>query len=422
VGGFIRIATICPPLRSIVFAMRPQSLACLLLLWITLPSSAQDSSIRRLDGTAISADQAKTIADTELNADHVMGAQLAVLNGGHVVWTYASGQRNAEMRLPMTENTDIWAASVTKAVFATWVMRLAEQHLIDLDQPVAQMLPRPLNEYMIYHDSAADLVRDPRWQQVTPRILLSHTSGLANMLILEPGKKLRLHFAPGTRFAYSGEGLDILQFALEKKLNSPLDVAMQRDIFGPLGMTRTSMIWRPDFFDNTALRYSANGRYLNTSHKDRPRAAGSMITTIHDLGIFTEALLANKILQADTTAKMLSPQIIIRTAHQFPTFAPDTSGEGEKVGLAYGLGWGLLTKTPFGPAFFKEGHGEGAENYMVCFTQSGTCMILLTNSENGDLAFRPLLEKLIGDNVTPLEWEGYTRGGIPQKGDPATPK
>jgi hypothetical protein len=133
-------------------------------------------------------------------------------------------------------------------------------------------------------------------------------------------------------------------------------------------------------------------------------------------------LLANKILQADTTAKMLSPQIIIRTAHQFPTFAPDTSGEGEKVGLAYGLGWGLLTKTPFGPAFFKEGHGEGAENYMVCFTQSGTCMILLTNSENGDLAFRPLLEKLIGDNVTPLEWEGYTRGGIPQKGDPATPK
>jgi CubicO group peptidase (beta-lactamase class C family) len=403
--------------------MRSQLLACLVLFGISIPLSAQaPPSIHRLDGTTITADQAKNIADAELDSNHVMGAQLAILNGGHMVWIYTSGQRNAEMRLPMTDGTTIWAASITKGVFATWVMHLAEQHRIDLDQPIAQMLSHPLNQYPIYRDSAADLVRDPQWQQVTPRIVLSHTSGLANMLMMEPGKKLRLHFAPGTRFAYSGEGLDILQFTLEKKLNEPLDVAMQRDIFAPLGMTRTSMIWRPDFFDNTALRYSANGRYLDTSHKDHPRAAGSMLTTIRDLGVFTEALVANKILKPETTAKMLSPQIAIHSAHQFPTFAPDTSSEGEKIGLAYGLGWGLLTKTPYGPAFFKEGHGDGSENYLVCFTQSGTCMILLTNSENGDLAFRPLLEKLIGDNVTPLEWEGYTREGIPQKGDPATPK
>jgi hypothetical protein len=35
-------------------------------------------------------------------------------------------------------------------------------------------------------------------------------------------------------------------------------------------------------------------------------------------------------------------------------------------------------------------------------------MILLTNSDNGELAFRPLLEKIFGDTVTPWEWEGYT--------------
>jgi hypothetical protein len=60
------------------------------------------------------------------------------------------------------------------------------------------------------------------------------------------------------------------------------------------------------------------------------------------------------------------------------------------------------------PAFFKEGHGDGAQNYMICFEQRQACMILPTNSDNGELAFRALLEKLWGDAVTPWEWEGYT--------------
>ena len=57
-------------------------------------------------------------------------------------------------------------------------------------------------------------------------------------------------------------------------------------------------------------------------------------------------------------------------------------------------------------------HGDGAQNYIVCFEQLQACMILLTNSDNGELAFRPLLEKIFGDTVTPWEWEGYTQGYI----------
>jgi hypothetical protein len=45
---------------------------------------------------------------------------------------------------------------------------------------------------------------------------------------------------------------------------------------------------------------------------------------------------------------------------------------------------------------------------MICFEKRKTCMILLTNSDNGELAFRPLLETILGDTVTPWEWEGYT--------------
>jgi hypothetical protein len=68
----------------------------------------------------------------------------------------------------------------------------------------------------------------------------------------------------------------------------------------------------------------------------------------------------------------------------------------------------LLRHTKNGAAFFKEGHGDGAQNYMICFEEQESCMILLTNSDNTELAFRPLLEKTFGDDVTPCEWEGYT--------------
>jgi CubicO group peptidase (beta-lactamase class C family) len=308
----------------------------------------------------------------------------------------------------MTTDTNIWAASITKGVFATWVMK----HRIDLDRPIADTLAKPLDAYPAYHDIAADLVRDPQWRLITPRMMLTHSSGLANLVRLEPDGKLHLHFKPGARFAYSGDGLNILQLVLEEKLGETLDVAMRHDIFTPLGMTRTEMVWRDDFASNMALRYDAKGAYLGTTHRDVARGAGSMATTVNDLSRFIEALLAHKVLPQAAQVAMFSPQIAIHSAHEFPSLATPTSDEGAKVGLAYGLGWGLLTHTKFGPAFFKEGHGDGAENYLICFARSGTCMILLTNSDNGELAFRPLLEKLIGDTVTPWVWEGYTRDAV----------
>jgi hypothetical protein len=51
---------------------------------------------------------------------------------------------------------------------------------------------------------------------------------------------------------------------------------------------------------------------------------------------------------------------------------------------------------------------------MICFERRRTCMVILTNSDNGELAFRPLFEGILGDTVTPWEWEGYTPAYIEQ--------
>ena len=139
-----------------------------------------------------------------------------------------------------------------------------------------------------------------------------------------------------------------------------------------------------------------------------------MTTSANDLSLFLEALLAKKILHAATEREMFTEQIAIHATHQFPPFEESSGNDGEAVGLGYGLGWGVLTHTKYGPAFFKEGHGDGAENYAICFQRSGDCMIMLTNSDNGELAFRPLAEKLFGDTLTPWVWEGYTREQVLQ--------
>jgi CubicO group peptidase (beta-lactamase class C family) len=388
-------------------AATPSAVLAALLLTTAAPAQTLD----RVDGTTLTTAQARTIADAELARDRVTGAQIALLHNGRTIWTYAYGLRDVEHHLAMTPDTYIWAASITKAVFATWVMTLVEHHRLDLDRPIAEYMPGDLSGY--YHDTSL-LTSDPRYRKLTPRMLLAHTSSLCNYAPADiPDGKLRIQYEPGTRFAYSGEGLTLLQYVIEQSItHEPIETSMQRDLFTPLGMNTTSLTWNNRFLADNAVRYSSTGKFLNYTRKDNARASGSMATSVNDLSQFLEALLANRILQPATRDEMLTPQIAIRAAHQFPTLDPTTSEEGPSIGLSYGLGWGLLTHTKYGPAFFKEGHGDGAENYLICFTRHQDCLVLLTNSDNGELAFRPLLEQLLGDTVTPWTWEAYTREQI----------
>lgn len=389
--------------------MRFPALLVVLLL-SALPIRAQDhATIRRLDGSTITAHEAHTFAAKTLADAHVTGAELAVIRGGKLVWEEAFGLRRVNPPLAMETTTNTWAASITKSVFATYVMQLVEKGVFDLDTPVARQLDKPLDAYEPYEETASEIVKDPNWALVTPRMLLSHQSGLANFAFIEPDKKMHLRFKPGTQFLYSGEGINLVQFLVEQKMHKPLDQLLQEALFGPLGMTQTGLIYREDFAANVADRYDLNGKFRSKTQRFPARGAGSMATSAEDLAKFAEALVNGRLLKPETQKQMLSPQIKLDTLHEFPLALNEgKSAEAERVGLAYGIGWGLLTKTRFGPAFFKEGHGDGAQNYIICFTRSRACMILLTNSDNGELAFRPLLETILGDTVTPWEWEGYT--------------
>jgi CubicO group peptidase (beta-lactamase class C family) len=332
-------------------------------------AAKEPASIRRLDGSKISIAEADSFARKTFEAAHVTGAQIVVLDRGRMVWSAAFGLRVRESKLPMDRETTTWAASITKGVFATYVMQLVERGEFDLDLPVAKQLPRPLVTYDVYRDKGSEIVKEPGWPTVTPRMLLAHTAGLHNFAALEPDKKMHLRFKPGSQFLYSGEGINLVQFVIEEQKHRPLDQLMQEAVFTPLGMTRTGIIYRKEFAANVADRYGEDERFLSHTQRFPARGAGSMTTSAEDLGRFASALFAGKILKPATRKAMLSPYFALRSLHQFPLKLDEPEGtEGPAVGLAYGVGWGLLTRTRFGPAFFKEGHGDGAQNYMICLS------------------------------------------------------
>jgi CubicO group peptidase (beta-lactamase class C family) len=361
------------------------------------------ASVKRLDGSTITSEEIDGTVRRVMRAGKVTGLGLAILNDQQIVYLKAYGHRSVSKNLPLTEDSVMSAASFSKVTFAYLVMQLVEEGVLRLDKPVSEYLPKPLPEYSDYRD----LEGDDRWKKITARMLLDHTSGFPNWRRFEDDRKLHIHFEPGSRFAYSGEGIDLLQLVVEKVTNKPLSALMGERVFRPLGMTRTSMTWRLEFETNHAEGYDEQEKALGPQRRLRADAAGSMLTTPRDFARFIEAVMQGERLQSKTRELMLSPQIAILSKHEFPPFSTETTEENKPIRLSYGLAWGLYW-TPYGKAFFKEGHDEGWRNYTVCFDEAKTGMVIMTNSSNGEGLYKELLETLLKNMHTPIAWEGFT--------------
>ena len=186
-------------------------------------------------------------------ARRLPGAVVQVGHAGKIVFRQAFGSRKlaGEPGLdgspapaePMTEDTIFDLASLTKSLAtSTAVMQLYEQGRVRIDEPVQTYLP---------DFNPAD---DPRRAQVTLRMLLTHTSGIAGDLSLDGPWGLdkadkaegvrralaaRVVFSPGERFHYSDINFIILGALLEKITGEPEDVYVHHNVFAPLGMSDT---------------------------------------------------------------------------------------------------------------------------------------------------------------------------------------
>ena len=375
-----------------------------ILLLLFCMACSQGIEIRKINGDLINSNEVDKKVAGLMDSANVTGLCLAILKENDMAYMRTYGFRNKERNEWLDENTVMRGASLSKAVFAYIVMQLVQKNVLDLDKPLFTYLDKPLPEY----DNYQDLATDPRWKLVTARICLNHTTGFPNLRFINPrgNGKLEFFFTPGSRYAYSGEGIKLLQFVIEQITDKELDDLADEMVFKPLGMDRTSYIWKDIFEDNFAVGHDIVESVIDYKRMTEPSGSGSLLTSISDYAKFVEAIMEGKGLEKAIWLTMLSPSIRIDSKQQFPTLLNETTDKNDSIELSYGLGWGVF-KCRYGKAFFKEGHGQGWQNYNVNFIDQKTSMIIMTNSDNGEKIFKELLEKIIGDTFTPWEWEGY---------------
>ncbi|KAA3440050.1 serine hydrolase domain-containing protein [Rufibacter hautae] len=377
------------------------------VLSVALPALGQ--TLTRLDGSKIPAAALGRKIQELMQAAKVTGLAVAVFNQNKPVYQKTFGYKNAPTKEPIKATTNIYGASLSKAVFAVLVMKLVEEGKLDLDKPLQSYLPKPIYDYAPatkWQDHYQDLKQDSLYRQITARMCLSHTTGLPNWRWDEPDEKLRVKFKPGLRYSYSGEGLVYLQTVLEKMLGQNLEEMMQQRIFGPAGMVNSSYTWQPRFDQDYCLGHSATGTVYEKDKDNEARAASTLETTLQDYTLFTQAVLQHQLLSKASTKAMFTPQIRIRSVQQFGPLRLQESAANDGINLGYGLGWVLL-QSKYGPGAFKEGHGDGFQHYSILFPERGAGIVLMSNSDNAESIFKDLLEVALADTFTPWYWENY---------------
>jgi CubicO group peptidase (beta-lactamase class C family) len=345
-----------------------------------------------------------------MSKEYVPGLALALLDEGRVQETAVFGLADSSGAIPLSPQTLFEAASLTKPAFAHVVLQLVEEGLLDLDRPLVDYLPaeerhngrlldNPGRDQL--YDFVAD---DPRLIDVTARRVLSHSAGFANWT--GAGKPLRLHYAPGTRFSYAGDGFQYLQDVIDRLLPGTPAQMMHERLLQPLGMSDSALQDNELSGRDLALPHDHDGQAQERTTWPLFLAAASLHTTAVDYGRFLAAVLtpgsSPAHLSPSMTAAMLRPQIQVNLdppwcegwPNPMPVLAP---------GVFWGLGWGL-EEAGGRRAFWHWGDNGGYKAFAFGHPDSGAGFVMLSNGRHGGNLYRPLIERFFPGPHPALDW------------------
>ena len=381
----------------------------IVLFCLCVASRLSAQSVLRLDKSHISPKALDARISGLMDSAKVTGLAVVIFNNNKAVYQKCFGYGNKVHKTPLRPSSNMYGASLSKAVFSVLVMKLVEEGVLDLDKPLQSYLPKPVYDYVPqtkWQDHYDALKTDTAYREITARMCLDHTTGWPNWRWDESDQQLHIHRRPGTRYSYSGEGLVYLQFVLEKMLNAPLDTLMQKKIFKPAAMVNSAYRFLPRFENDYIVGHDTHEKPYEKDKDNEARAASTLETTVTDYAAFLQAVLQHTIISQKSTQEMFHSQIAIHSVQQMgPRALKDTSAN-DSIQLSYGLGWALL-QSPYGTGAFKEGHGDGFQHYSILFPQAGTGVLIMSNSDNAESIFKDLLELTIADRYTPWYWENY---------------
>ncbi|NHN27790.1 beta-lactamase family protein [Flavobacterium jejuense] len=175
-----------------------------------------------------------------MKSNNLPGISIAIINANRVVYHNVFGVSNSKTKQKVTTQDFFEGASLSKPIFAYFVMKMVENGIIDLDKPLYQYLPHP----GIAPESQED------YKLITTRMVLAHQTGFPNHANNQP---ITLAFKPGTDFSYSGEAYQYLAAIIGKQngigFKEDLNKLFQKEVTQPLQMEHTTFVWS-NYLDN----------------------------------------------------------------------------------------------------------------------------------------------------------------------------
>ncbi|MEH0167598.1 serine hydrolase domain-containing protein [Roseateles microcysteis] len=337
-------------------------------LGLALPAGA---SVRQLDHRARlwAFEQQLPALMTELK---VPGLALLLLQDGQPAWSACQGHGGGAEKKPVGPSTVFELASMSKPVFAWLAMQLVRSGQLQLDRPIVEILPRPFETVQAGQE------------RITPRMLLSHQSGLPNWRAGGDDAPLLLQAVPGERFIYSGEGYYLLQQLVEKVTGLPLQALAERELFKPLGMDSSTFVWRPTLDARRAWGHDDAGLALPRQDYARANSAYTLYSSLDDYGRFLAAML-----KPDFGSAMLVPQV--KAGDREPLVRPEPA-RGREVN--WGLGWVLDEAAQGRIAYHSGSNSTGYRSYCQFSVQRGSALLMLSNGLGGGKLWRRLAATL----------------------------
>ena len=300
-----------------------------------------------------------------LGAFDVPGLALATLTGCEVDdEVLVAGEAMLDPDVPVTPETAFEAASLSKPVFAWLVLSLVDEGVIDLDRPIAETF-----DYARLPDKAA-------YAQITPRMILTHRTGLPNWVdgatdFFERTASIPFDAPPGTAYTYSGEAFQLLQLFVERETGMTLQQLFRERLGGFMPHSTFVQPLPKGVAPSRGYRSASDaksGRGM-TNLGDRGGAAYSLVTTAEDYARFLSHVCKREGMSAGTYAEMLRSQSPVpEDMAPFPA--------------SYGLGWMTATL----PEGTLVGHGGNNDEYRAFagfIRESGDGLVILTNGANG---------------------------------------
>ena len=301
-----------------------------------------------------------------LKQNNVPTLGLGIIENGKLKQIKVFGEITKGVSAPY--NTIFNVASLTKPVTAMVALKLVSLGKWDLDEPIYKYWTDP------------DVANDTRNKKLTTRLILSHQTGFPNWRWMNDTKKLNFQFEPGTKYQYSGEGLEYLRKALEKKFKKSLQQLADELIFQPLKMNDTRYIWDKNM-DTTrlSLSYDKAGNTYDIVKNKTPNAADDLFTTIEDYGTFLVSVMNSDGLKQKVFNEMISPQV------------------ASSKGKHFGLGFEIYNFDNGNTALSHGGADKGVQTIVFILPKTKQGLLIFTNVDDGYKVYEKLLIHYLGD-------------------------